>query len=113
MRAFDQDCFREMQSKLGIELMGVASMETLSTKELKDRATALLAEAKSVIVLGKEIFKEGLALLEPSIRSCPARALEVPGEREAYSMNKFACQVYRQAGFTCAICMKVCDEALG
>lgn len=230
MRTFGHDLFQEMKSKLGIELMGVASIETLSTKEMKDRATSLLPGVKSVIVVGKEIFKEVVALLEPSkravegergallgphsdylngrlnkavydfadlfrkegyrslplpaagcptdqrslaaifsykhgaelsglgtigrhsmlitpqygsrvrlacllteisleaspvvrknycvdcdacIRACPARAIGVPGQGEAYSMNKFACQAYRQAGFTCGFCMKVCDKALG
>jgi len=46
------------------------------------------------------------------IESCPAKALEVPGIGTAYSMNKFSCRTYRQAGLTCSVCMKVCDEAL-
>ena len=230
MRTFGQEFFQEMESKLGIELMGVASIEASPTRELKDRAASLLPGVRSVIVLGKEIYKEVVALLEPSkrageaergallgphsdylngrlnkgiydlgdlfrkegyrslplpavgcpidqryltalfsykhaaqlsglgtigrhsmlitphygprvrlacllteisleaspvvqkdycidcdacIRACPAKALEVPGQGEAYSMNKFSCQTYRQAGFTCSICMKVCDEVLG
>ena len=230
MRTFGQDFFGEMESKLSIELMGVASIEMLATKELKDRATALLPEVKSVIVFGKEIFKEVVALLEPSkraaeggqgallgphsdylngrlnravydfadlfrkegyrslplpaagcptdqrsltaifsykhaaevsglgtigrhsmlitpkygprvrlacllteisleaspvvrkdycvgcdacIRACPVQALGLPSQGEAYVMNKFGCQAYRQAGFPCSICMKVCDRVLG
>jgi epoxyqueuosine reductase len=46
------------------------------------------------------------------IESCPTKALEVPGNGMAYSMNKFACQTYRQAGLTCSVCMRVCDETL-
>ena len=46
------------------------------------------------------------------IESCPAKALEVPGKGTAYSINKFSCRTYRQAGLTCSVCMKVCDEAL-
>ena len=45
------------------------------------------------------------------IESCPAKALQMPNG-EAYSMNKFACRTYRQAGMTCSVCMKVCDEVL-
>ncbi len=66
------------------------------------------------------------ALLEPSPRafenfcqgcgacvtSCPAKAFEVPGDGMAYAMNKFSCRAYRQAGLTCSVCMKVCDEVL-
>jgi epoxyqueuosine reductase QueG len=46
------------------------------------------------------------------IESCPAKALEVPGIGTAYSMNKFSCRTYRQAGLICSVRMKVCDEAL-
>jgi len=46
------------------------------------------------------------------IESCPAKALEVPGNGMVYSMNRFSCRTYRQAGLTCSVCMKVCDEAL-
>jgi len=67
------------------------------------------------------------ALLEPSppavgdfcercgvcVTSCPAKAFEAPGNGVAYAMNRFACRSYRQAGLTCSVCMKVCDEALG
>jgi len=230
MRKFDQHFIQEMKSKLDVELIGVASVETSTSKELKDRANSLLPGVKSVIVVGKEIYKEVVALLEPSkgageaergellgphsdylsgrltkavydladlfrkegyrslplpaagcptdqrsltalfsykhaaqlsglgtigrhsllitpqygprvrlacllteisleaspwvqkdycvdcdacIRKCPAQALEVPRQGEAYSMNKFACRTYRQAGLTCSVCMKVCDKVLG
>lgn len=230
MREFGQHFIQEMKSKLGVELIGVASIETSSSKELKDGATSLLPGVKSVIVVGKEIYKEVVALLEPSkgageaergellgphsdylngrltkavydlsdlfrkegyrslpmpaagcpvdqrflyslfsykhaakfsglgtigrhsllitaqygprvrlaclltetalesspleqrdycidcnvcIRECPAKALEIPEQGEAYSMNKFACRTYRQAGLTCSVCMKVCDEVVG
>ena len=46
------------------------------------------------------------------IESCPAKALGIPGSGTAYAMNKFACRTYRQAGLTCSVCMRVCDEAL-
>jgi epoxyqueuosine reductase QueG len=46
------------------------------------------------------------------IESCPAKALEVPGNGMAYSLNRFSCRTYREAGLTCSVCMKVCDEAL-
>jgi epoxyqueuosine reductase QueG len=229
MRKFDQHFIQEIRSKLDVELIGVTSVETSTSKELKDRATSLLPGVKSVIVVGKEIYKEVVALLEPfkgageaergellgphsdylngrltkavydlsdlfrkegyrslplpaagcpvdqrslnalfsykhaaqlcglgtigrhsllitpqygprvrlasllteialesfpleqrdycidcdaCIRECPAKALEVPGQGEVYSMNKFACRTYRQAGLTCSVCMRVCDEVL-
>ena len=230
MSKFGQHFIQEMKSKLGVELIGVISIETSTSKELKDRATSLLPGAKSVMVVGKEIYKEVVALLEPfkgageaergellgphsdylngrltkavydlselfrkegyrslplpaagcpvdqrslnalfsykhaaqlsglgtigrhsllitpqygprvrlacllteialepsameqkdycidcdvCIRECPAKALEVPERGEAYAMNKFACRTYRQAGLTCSVCMRVCDEVVG
>ena len=47
------------------------------------------------------------------IEACPAQALEMPKGSQAYSINKFACRTYRQAGLTCGVCIKACDEVLG
>jgi epoxyqueuosine reductase QueG len=218
-----------MKSKLDVELIGVASVEKSTSEELKDRATSLLPNAKSVVVLGKEIYKEVVSLLGPSkaageaergellgahtdylngrlnravhelasffkqegyrslplpavgptdqrfltslfsykhaaqlaglgtighhsllitpefgprvrlacllteasleasqlmnkdyciscdacIQECPAQALQVPKQGDGYSINKFACRTYRQAGLTCGVCMKACDEVMG
>jgi epoxyqueuosine reductase QueG len=229
MEEFGQEFIQGMKSKLDMDLIGVASVEASGSKELKQRATALLPNAKSVLVLGKEIFKEVVRLLKPCkeageaesgelmgvhsdylngrlnrgvhelatlfrqkgypslplpaigpsdqrflsallsykhaaelaglgtigrhsllitptfgprvrlaslltaaclepspvanreyctncdacIRVCPVQALQVPKQGEAYSMNKFACRTYRQAGLTCSVCMKACDEILG
>lgn len=40
-----------------------------------------------------------------TLASCPAKALEVPGDGAAYLVNKFSCRAYRQAGPTCSVCM--------
>jgi len=228
VREFGQHFVEEIKSKLDVELIGMASVET--SKELKDRAASLLPSVKSVVVLGKEIYKEVVSLLEASkkggevergellrthteylngrlnravhelaillkrdgyrslplpaggptdqrfltsffsykhaaqlaglgilgrhsllitpefgprvrlacllteasledskttykdyciscgaacIRECPAQALRVPEQGEAYSINKFACHTYRQAGLICGVCMRVCDEVVG
>lgn len=229
MKEFGQDFIQGMKKKLDVELIGVASVQVSTSRELKDRASALLPEAKSVIVLGKEIYKEVVSLLKPSkeageaesgellkvhsdylsgrltravhelanlfrekgyrslplpavgpsdqrfltsllsykhvaelaglgtigrhsllitpeygprvrlacllteaslepspltdreycmncdacIHECPVQALQVPKQGEVYSINKFACRTYRQAGLTCCVCMKACDEAIG
>ena len=47
------------------------------------------------------------------IRACPARALQVPEPGKPYSINAYACRTYRQAGLTCSMCLKACDEVLG
>jgi len=229
MKKFNKDCIKGMKEKLDVEMIGVASVEASASKELKEKATSLLPGARSVVVMGKEIYKEVVSLLKPSkqageaesgelmgthadylngrlnraihelasllrqegyrslplpavgptdqryltalfsykhaaqiaglgnigrhsllmtpefgprerlacllteaslepsavvhrdycvncdacIRECPAQALQVPKPGEAYSMNKFACRTYRQAGLTCSVCMRVCDEVIG
>lgn len=231
MKKFDQKFFEGMKEKLDVELIGIVSVETSPSEELKKRATSLLPGVKSVVVLGKETFKEVVALLRPAkgegeaepgelfgphsefingrlnravhdlailfrksgykslplpaargfmtdqrflthmlsykhaaqlaglgtigrhsllitpefgprarlvcilteapieaspvsekdyclncdacIRECPAQALQLPKPGEAYSMNKFACRCYRQAGLICSVCVRACDEILG
>jgi len=228
VRKFDLQFIQEMKKNLDVEMIGVVSTVTSTSKELREKAASLLPEVKSVIVLGKEIYKEVVALLKPSkeagetepgellvghadylngrlnraihelagifqkdgyrclplpavsptdqrfltslfsykhaaelaglgtigrhsllitpefgprvrlsclltqvpletsplihkdycincnvcIRECPAQAIQLPREDEVYSINKFACRIYRNAGLTCSVCMKVCDEVL-
>lgn len=229
MIRIDKDSLQEMKKKLDAELLGVISINASTPKELKERASSLLPDVKSVVVVGKEIYREVVALLRPSketgdaepgellgphsdylngrlnkaiydlagffrkegyrslplpaagcptdqrflkailsykhaaqfaglgtigrhsllitpefgprvrlacllteapsdtspltpkdycidcdacIQECPARALQVPRQGETYSMNKFACRTYRQAGLTCGVCMKTCSETL-
>lgn len=229
MERFGQDLIQGMKNKLDVELIGVASVQDSPSTELKGRVAALLPKTKSVVVLGKEIYKEVVSLLKPSkeageaesgelmgvhseylsgrlnravhelaslfrqkkypslplpaigpsdqrfltallsykhvaelagmgkigrhsllitpefgprvrlacllteaslepsplahreyctncdacIQECPVQALQVPNQGEAYSINKFACRTYRQAGLTCSVCMKACDDILG
>ncbi len=229
MKRIDANFLQEMKKKLDVDLLGVVSMESSNVQELKKQAAALLPQVQSVIVFGKEVFKEVIALLKPSkgvgeaeqgellkphsdylngrltratydltalfrkegygslpmpaagcptdqrflkavlsykhaaqlaglgtigrhsllitpefgprvrlsclltevpseapsppeknycracdacLRACPSQALQAPAPGEAYSMNKFACRTYRQAGLTCSVCIKACDEAL-
>jgi epoxyqueuosine reductase QueG len=229
MRTFDQQSMQEMKEKLGVDLMGVVSVEKSTSRELRERSVSLLPGAASVLVLGKEIYKEVVSLLRPSkevgeadpgelfgahtdylngrlnravhelagffkqegfrslplttvspvdgrfltslfsfkhaaelaglgtmgrhsllitpaygprvrlacvlteahlepsertnkescancnacIRKCPARAIQPPKDGEVYSINRFACRAYRQAGLICGVCIKACDEAMG
>jgi epoxyqueuosine reductase len=229
MRRFDPSFMQEMKSKLDVELLGVASVDQSTSHELREKAVSLLPGTRSVVVFGKEIYKEVVSLLRPlkeageadpgellkahsdylngrlnralhefgsffkqqgfrslplpavspvderfltslfsfkhaaqlaglgtighhsllitpeygprvrlaclltevpleatqrmdkdycincdaCIRACPARAIQAPRQEEVYSMNKFACRTYRQAGLTCGVCIKACDEVLG
>jgi epoxyqueuosine reductase QueG len=42
------------------------------------------------------------------IRNCPSGALAEPQNDDPYSMNKFACQAFRQAAGGCCECIRVC-----
>ncbi len=44
---------------------------------------------------------------------CPAQAIQKPEPGQPYTLNRFACRAYRQAGLVCGVCLKVCDEATG
>ena len=231
MGKLDQTFLQGLKGHLDVEKIGVASVETSDSKELKEKATYILPGVKSVVVVAKEAFREVVALLSPSkevgepergelmgvhsdylsgrlnravhelailfrkegyrslplppavgfitdqrylmslfsykhaaelaglgtigrhsllinpdfgprlrlacvlteaplepspmvqknycvgcdacIQACPAKALQIPGQGEAYSINKFACRSYRQAGLVCSVCLKACDEILG
>ena len=75
------------------------------------RLSCLLTEAPSEAPLPPE--KNYCLACDACLRACPSQALQAPAPGEAYSMNKFACRTYRNAGLTCGVCIKTCDEALG
>ncbi len=66
MAKFDHSFLEEMKDRLNVELIGVASVAKSGSVDLKRYANALLPGAKSVVVLGKEIFQEMVALLGTS-----------------------------------------------
>ncbi len=76
MIKIDKDSLQEMKKKLDAELLGVVSINASTPKELRERASSLLPDVKSVVVGGKEIYKEVVALLRPSKEAGDAE----PGE---------------------------------
>ncbi len=66
MEKFGRNFREEMKRKLDVELLGVASIEGSGSKELKERAASLLPGAKAVVVFGKEMQREIVALVRPS-----------------------------------------------
>ncbi len=44
------------------------------------------------------------------IKGCPAGALREPEGSEPYSINKFACQAFRNGSGFCADCMRACSQ---
>ncbi len=84
MKHFDKHFIGEMKGKLDVEMIGVASVETSASKELKEKATSLLPGAKSVVVMGKEIYKEVVFLLKPSKQAGEAESGELMGAHADY-----------------------------
>jgi len=65
MGKFDANFREEIKKKLGLELLGVASVDS-GPRALKERTAALLPGAKSVVVFAKEMYREIVGLLRPS-----------------------------------------------
>lgn len=99
MKIFDRHFIQEMKSKLDVELIGVASVEKSTSKELKERATSLLPNAKSVVVLGKEIYKEVVSLLGPSKEAGEAERGELLGVHTDYLNGRLNRAVHELASF--------------
>jgi epoxyqueuosine reductase len=77
----------------------------------RQRLACLLTEAPMEASSG--IQKDYCINCDACIRACPTQALKKPAPGEVYSMNPFACRTYRQAGLTCSVCLKACDEVVG
>ena len=66
MLTFDAKHIQNMKETLELDLLGVARIDDNAPMEIRDSAAALLPDAASVIVFGKEIYKELVALITPS-----------------------------------------------
>ncbi len=102
MGEFGQDFVQETKVKLDIELIGVASVATSPSRELKERATTLLPNVQSVIVFGKEIFKEVVSLLKPSKEAGEAEAGELLGGHTDYLNGRLNRAIHELANFLTA-----------
>jgi len=99
MKNFDQNFLREMKEKLEVEMIGVASVETSNSKELRERAAFLLPSVKSVVILGKETFREVIALLGPSKGAGEAERGELLGVHADYINGRLNKAVHELAIF--------------
>jgi epoxyqueuosine reductase QueG len=98
MGKFDRNFVEEMKKKLDVELVGVASVEKSNSVELKKRAAALLPGSKAVVVFGKEVFKELVALLKPSKEVGEAEGGEFFGPHCDYLNGRLTKAVYDLSG---------------
>ena len=75
------------------------------------RLACLLTEAP--LEETPRIQKDLCAGCNACISVCPAQAIQEPEPGQPYTLNRFACRAYRQAGMVCSVCLKVCDDATG
>jgi epoxyqueuosine reductase len=105
MAKFDQKFLEEMKKKLGVELLGVASVN--ASKELKKQAGGLLPGARSVVVLGKEVFKEVVDQLQAGKEVGEAIAADFMGPHSEFLGGRLTKAVYdlaanlRKEGYRC------------
>jgi epoxyqueuosine reductase len=96
MTKFDQKLLQEMKGKLNIDLLGVASVAAFP--ELKKLATPLLPGAKSLVALGKEVFQEVVAVLEPYREVGEAKPADFFAPHCDYLNGRLTKAVYDLAG---------------
>jgi len=96
---FDQRFLEEMKSEMNIELAGVVSIGASTPKEFKKKISTLLPEAKSVVVMGKEIYREVVALLKPSKEVGDAEGGDLFGPHSAYLDGQLNNALYNLANF--------------
>ncbi|MGQ9693526.1 MAG: hypothetical protein ACUVWV_02150 [Thermodesulfobacteriota bacterium] len=99
MNNFNSAFLEKMKKKLDIELLGAAILDEKIPSEMKNQATALLPETKSIVVLGKEIFWEVVALLSPGKAAGEAEAGELFGPHSDYLNGRLTRAVYDLASF--------------
>ena len=98
MVKLDRNFVKEMKKKLDVELLGVASVEKSNSPDLKKRADALLPGAKSVVVLGKEVFRELVALMKSGKEAGEAEGGEFFAPHCDYLNGRLTKAVYDLAG---------------
>jgi epoxyqueuosine reductase len=94
MTKYEQSFLQDMKGKLDVELLGVVSMEASTPEELKSRATSLLPGVKSVVVVGKEVYKEIVSLLKPSKEAGAAEYGELLGPHAEYLTGRLNKAIY-------------------
>jgi epoxyqueuosine reductase QueG len=102
--------YKHVAEYAGVGSIGWHSMLITEQFGPRVRLACLLTEAP--LESSPRTLKTSCTGCGACIENCPAKAFRVPDRGTPYSMNKFACRTYRQAGMTCSVCMKVCDEAL-
>jgi epoxyqueuosine reductase len=107
MKKFDQSFMQEMKERLDVELLGVVSMGASTPEQLKNRATSLLPGVQSVVIVGKEVYKEIVSLLRPSKEAGAAEYGELLGPHADYLTGRLNRAIYdlatlfKKEGYRC------------
>ena len=94
---YDQKFWNRMKKTLDVELLGVASVN--ASQELRNQAERLLPGARSVVVLGKEVFKEVVDRLQIDKEIGGASAADFLGPHAEYLAGRLNKGVYDLAAF--------------
>lgn len=92
MTEYDPKFLEGIKEKLDVELLGVASAN--ASKDLKKQAEALLPGAKSVVILGKEVFKEIVDQLQAGKETGEAVPADFLGPHAEYLGGRLTKSVY-------------------
>jgi epoxyqueuosine reductase QueG len=113
----DQRFVKAMFSyKHAAELAGLGTIgrsSLLITKEYGPRVRLACLLTEAPIDETPSMKNDFCTKCNACIRVCPAKAIQEPQSGQSYSINRFACRAYRQAGLVCSVCLKACDEVTG
>ena len=98
--------YKHAAQAAGVGSMGWHSLVIAPGYGPRLRLACIITQAELPPTAGKaEHLCDGCGLC---IAACPARALAEPKAGESYSINKFACSVFRAGSGSCNECLRVC-----
>jgi epoxyqueuosine reductase len=84
-------------SKMDVDIVGVARIDALKDKRMKESLLGLLSSTKSVIVVGMEIWPEFLELTSPEMTAGGINMNDIYQQHQDYVRGKLAKAVYEIA----------------
>lgn len=105
MQRFDRPFLQTIKNKLDVELLGAARIDEAAPPEMTKCAEPLLPGAASVVVLGKEIYKEIVTLLQPTMEvggADPGALLKPHYAHLNGRLNRAVydlCQIFHRSGY--------------
>jgi epoxyqueuosine reductase QueG len=88
---------QEQLAKLEVDLVGVARIDGLKDKKLKEAALKLLPSVRSIVVVGMEVFPEFLDLTSPEMKAGEANLNDLYTRHTDYIGGRLTGAVYNIA----------------